>query len=136
MKFSLRECFEARQLVEMEKRRLELLTTTRARMTAPPDGQPRARGFDSGVEKIALAIVDTETRLRELEAELAFRQAQMLTWILSACLPAAEENVAVARYVHCAPFAEIAQELCYSLPHVYRLHREVRAKLLTYEAAE
>lgn len=87
------------------------------------DGLPRAKAQASPTEKVAAAIVDAESELDALIAELDAVAATLAKEIL-ARVGGLRGRVLILRYVACMKFCEVADALKLSQARIYALHSE------------
>ena len=131
MEFGIGTVYDLTKEIEREEQRLANLRDAVQRITRSYSDEPRGSAYKSQIENLTALIVDTENHLRDLLDNRLVAQIQMLSVIRRAGLEPAEERVLELRYCQCLPFDSIATEMSYSRPHVFRLHKAARAKLLT-----
>lgn len=111
---------ELKKELEQERRRLEELKLLSTNITGKIDGLPRVKAQSSKVE-LAAQIVDSERRISELEVALISQSVTLTEEILKRVTGQAV-NVLIMRYVGLKRFEEIALEMKYSKPNIYRFH--------------
>ena len=130
MEFGIGTVYDLTKEIEREEQRLANLRDAVQRITRSYSDEPRGTAYKSQIENLTTLIVDTENRLRDLLDNRLVAQIQMLSVIRRAGLEPAEERVLELRYCQCLPFTSIAATMAYSRPHIFRLHKAARAKLL------
>lgn len=129
--FSIETVWEISAQIRREEYRLAGLRDSIARITAPLDGLPRGNGYTSRVENFITLIAECEARLRDLYDDRLVARLNLLAVIRRAAgLSPPMERVLELRYCTCLQYEAIAAEMSYSLPHIYRLHREAKTILL------
>lgn len=131
MEFGIGTVYDLTKEIEREEQRLANLRDAVQRITRSYCDEPRGSSYKSQVEELTTLIVDAENRLRDLLDSRLVAQVQTLSVIRRAGLEPAEERILELRYCQCLPFDSIAAEMSYSRPHIFRLHKAARAKLLT-----
>ncbi len=93
--------------------------------TARLSKTPKAKTYDSRIEKLTAAKLDCETELKAVEEQLTDAQISLSVEIENAVkLTALEKQVLIRRYALLEDFAAIATALFVSQSHCYRLHRD------------
>ena len=112
---------DLREELALERRRLENLRTCAGSMNRDFDGLPKAKATTSAVEKIAIAIVESERRIEELTAAIALTTAELVTAISATITKPLMMSAMIRRYVACQTFSTIAAELFISKDYVSKL---------------
>lgn len=110
-----------REELARECRRLEDLRTCAALTSRELDGLPKAKATTSAVEKISVAIVDSERRIEELTEAIALASAELVTAISATITKPLMMSAMIRRYVACQTFSTIAAELFISKDYVSKL---------------
>ncbi|MBR0288638.1 MAG: hypothetical protein IJQ82_06625 [Selenomonadaceae bacterium] len=119
----LDEVIKLRGEIAACERRLESLREFETAMTSRLDGLPKATARVSKVEKLALQIVESESCLAQLYAEVDEKARELAEEIFRR-VDGMSCTVLFKRYVMCKTFAQIASEMNYSEPNIYYWHRQ------------
>lgn len=120
----LTACRDLRQrIADLEARLSQLRDVSIKTQTFNVSGV-RTAAAEAMPEKVTRLIVDGETELRSLQAEFAVVADELATEIFSRVTDTKCAQVLMLRYVQCRPFAQIADEVNYTLSHVFKLHRD------------
>lgn len=119
----LDEVIKMRGEIAACERRLESLREMQTAMTSRLDGLPKAKAHVSRVEQVATQIVESESRLAQLYAEVDEKASELAEEIFQR-VEGMSCTVLFKRYVMCKTFAQIATETNYTEPNIYYWHRQ------------
>lgn len=85
-------------------------------------GLSKTKTANSGVERIAIKIIEAENRVTALQEKLSLNQATLEEQIISEIGDSEHQALLILRYVECMSFKDIAKVMHYSEKHIYRLH--------------
>ena len=120
----LTACRQLRQKITALEERLSQLRDVSIKTQTFDAAGVRTAAAESMPEKLTRLIVDGETELEKLRAEFALTADELASEIFSRVTDTKCAQVLMLRYVACRPFAEIADEVNYTLSHVFKLHRD------------
>lgn len=112
---------DLRAELALECRRLEDLRACADSMTRELDGLPKAKATTSAVEKIAVAILESEARITELTGAIVDVSAELVAAISTTIRKPLMMSAMIRRYVACQTFSAIAAELFISADYVSKL---------------
>lgn len=112
---------DLRDELALERRRLEDLRACAGSMSRAFDGLPKAKATTSAVEKIAIAIIESERHIEELTEAIALSSAELVTAISATIKQPLMMSAMIRRYVTCKTTAAIASELFISADYVRKL---------------
>ena len=112
-----------KKIEQLEQEKADLL-----QLTAPkPDGQPRSSGTGDPTGSTATKIADLTTQLDYLIEDLLDRRYQIEKVISE--LPERDFNLMHSYYILGHSWEEVAEEMNYSVPHIFRLHGRILEKM-------
>ena len=112
---------DLRDELALERRRLEDLRACAGSMSRVFDGLPKAKATTSAVEKIAIAIVESERHIEELTEAIALSSAELVTAISATITKPLMMSAMIRRYVTCKTTAAIAMRLHITREYVWKL---------------
>lgn len=120
---------QARDLLTEIARKSERLAVMHSRLTGKAityheKVQESATDFQ---EFVLACMADMETEIEEDKRELQRLQERIVEWAKT--LPLPEKQVIMMRYIACLEWAEIADNMAYSLRQVFRFHGDAVRRL-------
>lgn len=112
---------DLRAELALERRRLEDLRACADSMTRELDGLPKAKATTSAVEKIAVAILESEARITELTRAIVDVSAELVEAISTTIRKPLMMSAMIRRYVACETLSTISAKLFVCKAYVGRL---------------
>ena len=116
-----------KKIAALEARLIDLRNLATA-TTKILDGMPHAKSRASPVERITVAIIETENELSAARSELQNLQPSLATAIIERVKAPALATVLILRDVQCLSFRETARRMNYCLRNVFNLHASAVAE--------
>ena len=123
MKAILNVVKEMNRKVEEAESKLRYLRGLRDAITPQLDELPKSPNVSKKIEWLAAAIVDIEKEIGELKAILICCRIEFCEWLYKKISDGDVRDVLFYRYGLLKKFDEIAREMNYSEPVIFRLHR-------------
>ena len=118
----LNEVRALKKQIAAAKQKITALRDSVESITPKLQPTPKIRATESRVEVLTALIVDTESRVNELQARLQKK-------ILTENLVAAEQTLLIYRYVACKYFRDIGFLMGFSERRVYQVHDQILKKI-------
>lgn len=109
--------------IDEEIEKVNYLRNLMSAITPELDGMPKSPNVSKKVEWLAVSITDIEKKISELKAILISCRIELLQWLIEKFSDNDICRVLFYRYGLLKKFSEIADELHFSEPTVFRLHR-------------
>ena len=103
---------------------IETLRHSAEDLVPAPSDMPRSLDIVNRVEKLAIKLVDAESKLAELKVQFLQAKLILVEKIFAEVSDPTLQKFVLLRYVECLPYKDIAHRMRYTLRHVYRLHEK------------
>ena len=125
----LNEVRALKKQIAAAKQKVAALRDSVESITPKLQPTPKIRATESRVEVLTALIVDTESRVNELQARLQNAVPELTEKILTENLAAAEQTLLIYRYVACKYFRDIGFLMGFSERRVYQVHDQILKKI-------
>ena len=118
----LKQLYDLNKRIKAQAMMLEEITTTVLSIAAPSFDKERVQSSGNGRDNALIKLMETEHKLNKNKIRYAMKQAKIINQIAE--LDGQYQEILTRRYVKFQEYQAIADEMGYSIQHIFRLRKE------------
>ena len=121
------ELFKVRSLkyeITEQEQYIANLRLSAEKLVPARDGLPHSSEIKRRVEKLALKLVEEDSKLAELRSQMELAKHDLTAKILAEVTSTSIQRLVLLRYVDCLPYKEVARRMKRSLRWTFKLHEK------------